>query len=216
MTSSCHAADMQRTGEAIARPGMDTRIWASLATVTKLKVDPNGGVLADIVLMGAQSGTPETARVGASMASQGTGLYLPIEVDDEVLVVAPDGTPDAGLVIVAALWDRGTKPPATAAAHPADVLLQPPDGRTVRVVTTGGGEVLLGDPAAAHPTCRGDNLQATLNALISAFNRHVHVAAAPASPTSTPVEAFVLPDPPIPILATSSGPGDLSPNVKVS
>jgi hypothetical protein len=153
MTRACHTPDLQRGGEAFARPGMDTRIWASLAHVTKIKVDPNGGVLADVKLL--PCGTAETARVGSSMASQGSGLYLPIEVDDDVLVVAPDGCPDAGLVIVAAMWDRATKPPATAAQYPHDVLLQPPDGRTVRVVTTGGGLVLLGSATASEAAVLG-------------------------------------------------------------
>ena len=218
MTRACLTPDLQRGGEAFARPGMDTRVWASLAHVTKVKVDPNGGVLADVTLL--PCGTAETARVGSSMASQGSGLYLPLEVDDDVLVVAPDGCPDAGLVIVAALWDRATKPPATAASHPTDALIQPPDGRTVRVVTTGGGEVLLGDPAAAHPACRGDLIMACVNAALAAVRRHIHQDSL-GSPTGPALEPLPPPTPPpapspgLPLIVTDVATSDLSGKVKV-
>jgi hypothetical protein len=222
-------ADIQRIGEAMARPGMDTRVWASLAIVQHVKVDPTGGFLADVTLL--PGGNAETARVGCVMAGPASGCYLPLEVNDDVLVVAPYGTPDAGLVIVCRLWDRATHPPADAAAHPDDVLMQPPQGSTIRMITTGGGaiaivprgsgDVLLGDDAAAHPTCRGDSLQATINALVSWASSHVH-ADSTGAPTSVP--STVLPNPspppvwlpPIPAPATPSPSTDLSPNVKVT
>ncbi len=64
------------------------------------------------------------------------------------------------------------------------------------------GTVRLGEMEAPHPACRGDNLQATLNALIAAFNAHVHTS------NGVPPTGLGVP-------AASSGPGDLSPNVKV-
>ena len=220
--------DVQRMGEALARPGMDTRIWASLAIIKKVTVDPAGGFLADITLL--PGGNGETARVGSIMAGPGSGCYLPLEVDDDVLVVAPDGTPDAGLVIVCRLWDRATTPPADAAAHPDDVLMQPPTDRTIRMITTGGGaiaivprgsgDVLLGDDAAAHPACRGDLIQAAVNAALAAVRRHIHQDSL-GSPTGPALEPIPPPTPiPLtpgwPIMITDVASTDLSPNVKVT
>lgn len=194
------AMDMGRLGAAMARPGMDTRIWSSLAVVTDFNVDPEHGPLADIVLV--PSGDEETARIGPIYAGNGFGFYLPLEVDDEVLVVAPSGEPDAGLVIVARLWSKADPPPASAANKPADIILFAKAGAHVHIAASGAGEVHLGEVDAPHPACRGDNLRSTLNNLITAYNGHVH----PETGGTTGVTTSQ---------ATSSPSTDLSPNVKV-
>jgi len=227
-TRISRTSDIGRMGEAMARPGMDTRIWASLAIITKVKVDPVHGVLADVKLLPSE--IEETARVSTLYAGNGFGLYLPVEVDDEVMVVAPSGDPDAGLVVVPRLWSAADPPPADAANKPTDLLLLAKTGATVRVATLGGGnivleprgsgEVLLGAEDAGHQSCRGDSLQATLNAALAAFRRHVHQSGIPSGPTGPALEPIppptpVPPFPGVPILVSDSGPTDLSPNVKV-
>jgi len=220
--------DVGRLGAALARPGMDTRTWVSLATIMKVKVDPQHGVLADVMLL--PTGVRDTARVGALYAGNGFGLYAPLVVDDEVLVAAPSGDPDEGLVVVARLWSAADPPPGDAARNPADVLLLAQAGANVRVATLGtgnviidprgSGEVRLGAENAGHAACRGDSLQTSLNALVQAHNAHIH-ADSTGAPTSVP--SIVLPNPsppPVwlpPVLnpAVPSPATDLSPNVKV-
>jgi hypothetical protein len=222
--------DVNRAGEALSRPGIDTRTWVSLAVVNKVVVDADHGVFADVTLLPSE--VPETARVATLYAGGGFGLYLPLEVGDEVVVIAPSGEPDEGLVVMPRLWCNADKPPADAASKPTDLLLVAKEGATVRIVTggsgnvviepRGSGEVRLGAEDAPHPACRGDNLQTTLNALIDVFNSHLHSMGTTNGPTGGPI-SVQLPNPspppaflpPIPTSAGSSGAGDLSPNVKV-
>lgn len=220
--------DMQRMGEALGRPGIDPRLWVSLAVVEKVVIDPDHGVLVDVLLLPSQ--LHETARVATLYAGSGFGLYLPLEVDDEVVVVAPSGEPDQGLVVMPRLWSQADPPPPDAATHSSDLLLVAKTGATVRVVTGGGGsiildprgsgEVLLGDGAASHPTCRGDALQASVNAIAAALRRHVHQSTAVGLPTGVAVEPVppptpIPPFPGVPLVAPDSTATDLSPNVKV-
>jgi len=225
--------DVQRTGEALSRPGMDTRTWVSLAIINKVVIDADHGVFADVLLLPSE--VEETARVATLYAGSGFGLYLPLEVGDEVVVIAPSGEPDEGLVVMPRLWCNADKPPADAASKPTDLLLVAKEGATVRIVTggsgniviepRGSGEVRLGAEDAPHPACRGDSLQATLNALISDFNAHLHSMGLTNGPTSGPIvlQLPIVPTPPtppyytppLPMSADSSGAGDLSPNVKV-
>src|SRR5713226_4453753 len=86
--------DFYRWGEALRRPGMDTRTWVSIAYVQAVKVDPVDGPLADVLLMPSED--QETARIGAIYAGNGWGIYAPLYKDDEVIVSAPSGDPDHG------------------------------------------------------------------------------------------------------------------------
>ena len=130
--------DTGRLGEAVARPGMDTRVWISLAIVTDFHVDPAEGVFVDVTLM--PSGLPDTARVGACYAGAGFGVFAELKVDDEVLVAAPSGDPAAGLVVLRSLWSAADPPPTEAA--PGVVLLRAEKGVKVHVVTD-GADVLV-------------------------------------------------------------------------
>lgn len=207
-TSVRRSPDLGRIGKAVARPGIDPTQWVSLAVVTAVNIDPDHGPLVDVdFLPGPGSGT---ARCGAAYAGDGFGLYAPLEVGDEVCVVAPDGDPAAGLVVVARLWSGGDPPPADAAVHPDDVLLLAKPGATVRVVVAGSGDVVV-DPrgsgkvklgaetgtvaAAKAPSVEAElsALQVNLAALVAAFIAHVHPGKPPTDPadftgvTATPV-----------------------------
>lgn len=230
-------------GKALSHPGIDPRIWACEAVVTAKKVTSDG-FFVDVHLMPDK--IDETARVGTVYAGNGFGFYFPIEVDDTVLVIAPCGDPDMGLIAVPRFWSQADPPPAKAISDPEDVVLEVKAGRTLRIRTTGAGsialhpvdsgQVYLGEDLAPHPTCRGDNFQATFNAFVDIFNEHKHLDSTGAL-TGPPISGAI-PNPgfvPFPIPGTlgppsldtnplmvgtatsgsASGSGDLSPNVKV-
>ena len=130
--------DVNRLAMALKRPGIDPRTWECLAYVTKFSIDEEGP-LVDVLLMPDRA--PETARVGTEYAGPGFGLYLPIEVDTEVVVGFPCGDPDEGLVVLRRLWSKSDPPPQLAQDHPDDVLLIAKDGVNIRIVTQGTGSV---------------------------------------------------------------------------
>lgn len=141
LTRQGRAPDMNRISNAVSRPGIDPRIWAAKAVVLAVVVDPEAGYFADIMIVPDE--IPATAAIAPGYAGNGFGFFLPVEVDDMVIVVAPNGDPDAGLVIVARNWDRADPPPADVAEHPTDLLLQAKEGKTIRLVTTGAGHVVI-------------------------------------------------------------------------
>jgi hypothetical protein len=147
--------DFAALGRAMARPGMDPRAWCSLAIVQSVVVDEAEGVFCDVLLM--PSKRRETARLGAAYAGSGWGLYAPPMVDDEVLVSAPSGDPAQGLVITSRLWSPADVPPADAATHPEDVLLTVRPDKSLRLVVSGGGKVVLGTADASRGVARLDD-----------------------------------------------------------
>lgn len=98
----------RRLGLLMRGPGMDTRYHIKRAIVDQVVVDPAEGVFADITLM--PNNEPETAFVGVPYAGGGFGFYVPIQVDDTVLVAIPDGDTSTGPVIIARCWDAGDPP----------------------------------------------------------------------------------------------------------
>ena len=155
--------DFASMGRALARPGMDPRSWCSLAIVQSVVVDEAEGVFCDVLLM--PSKRRETARLGAAYAGSGWGLYAPPMVDDEVLVSAPSGDPAQGLVITSRLWSPADVPPADAATHPEDVLLTVRPDKSLRLVVSGGGKVILGGAEASQPVALGGVVSAAGNEL---------------------------------------------------
>jgi hypothetical protein len=134
---------------------MDPRSWCSLAIVQSVVVDEAEGIFCDVLLM--PSKRRETARLGAAYAGSGWGLYAPPMVDDEVLVSAPSGDPAQGLVITSRLWSPADVPPADAATHPEDVLLTVRPDKSLRLIVSGGGKVVLGTADASRGVARLDD-----------------------------------------------------------
>jgi len=180
--------DTSRLSEAVSRPGIDPRIWISYAVLISEPVivtDANEqDIIADIMLL--PSGTVETARVGAAYAGDGFGLYAPLHIDDEVLVMAPSGDPDQGLVITQRLWSPAAVPPQEVQAHPQDWTLVLEPGINMRLavkgagnvyVTADSGKVVLGSESASTAVnLVGDSVAATTafatwgNSIVTAFN----------------------------------------------
>ena len=138
--------DMMSLSTAVARPGIDPRTWVSLAIVTS---DPyvetyegEQDVFVDIMLMPSKE--EETARVGSMYAGNGFGCYFPLKNQDEVLVCAPNGDPDEGLVVMQRLWSPSDPPPAIAASNPQDPAIVVEPERTLRIGASGtDGKVVV-------------------------------------------------------------------------
>lgn len=179
--------DTNRLANALSRPGIDPRVWVSYAVLmSEPLVDVRKGkqgVFADVQLL--PSGSRDTARVGAIYAGNGWGLYTPLHKDDEVLVCAPSGDPDEGLVIVQRLWSTADPQPEQVAETPDDVTLVVEPDRNLRLtvqgsgnvyVTAAGGKVVLGEETATRGVARIDD--ATINGSLS-------IVAVPPVPPST-------------------------------
>lgn len=146
--------DVSRIAAAVRGPGIDSRTWVAVGVVTACQVDAAEGAFVDVRLLTGRGGRTEVARVGCAYAGPGFGLYAPLQVDDEVLVEAPDGDPDNGLVVTARLHSPSDPPPQDVVDHPQDVVLVVRPGQSVRVVAVGGGSVIL--------EARGDGSQVLL------------------------------------------------------
>ena len=148
--------DVSRIARALQRPGIDPRAWVSLALVQSVVVDADGA-FCDVLLV--PSNRRHTARLGAAYAGSGWGMYAPPQVDDEVVVMAPDGDPSAGLVVVSRVWSRVDAPPTEAQENPEDVVLVVRPDRSLRLSVSGGGKVYLGSADGSQPAALGQTTQ---------------------------------------------------------
>jgi hypothetical protein len=204
-TSIRSGLDHSALAAAASRPGIDPRVWVSLAVVVDVGFDPDHGVFVDVQYQ--PSGDQDTALLGAPYAGDGFGSYWPPRKGDTVVVVIPGGDPGHGPVVVARVWNAGDPPPAELAGkvtpeEPSpDVLelLEKGVARTLRtrdadtsVEASGTGLVRLQAGDQALP--RGDDLAAALDALADAagvFATAVGVATPAVAAAATKFNAAV-------------------------
>jgi len=137
------ALDVGRLGAAICRPGMDTRIWVSLAVAKADSMVMDDGVFVDVTLV--PSGEEITARVGADYEGPGFGFYSKIKKDDDLVVAIPSGDSSIGSVVIKRLWSAADAPPDKADTYKDDVVLVIEKDKNIRITVSGGGTVCLGD-----------------------------------------------------------------------
>lgn len=140
-TRISRSLDVNRTGEALSRPGIDPRMNVMLGWVEKFVVDKDHGVFAAVRLQNEQL---LTCRVGTFYGGPGFGFYAPLQVDDEVVVAVPAGDPDHGAVVIAKTWSASELQPPEANDHQADVILHVQKDTNVRILATGNGNVIVG------------------------------------------------------------------------
>lgn len=131
--------DVAKIAKALERPGIDPRKFVDLAIVTTVAVDASG-VHADVI---TSEGLPETVALAPPYGGPGYGFYGPLDPDDAILIAMPDGKFDAGGRIIGRIWDPGSPPPAEVAAHPEDVAIVIKPGQQIRIVVSGGGDVVI-------------------------------------------------------------------------
>lgn len=160
--------DTARLSMAVQRPGVDPRIWVSYAVLTSEPYieerDGEQDIVVDLQMMPV--GDEETARVGAIYAGAGFGFYAPLHEGDEVLVCAPSGDPDEGLVVMQRLWSPAAPPPQAVYDNPEDVTLVVQEGKNLRIkamgsgttyITSEDGKVVLGSEDASRGVARKDD-----------------------------------------------------------
>ena len=174
------AVDVNRAGEALSRPGIDSRVWVSLAIVDGPPLLRAGeGYFCDVILLPSQA--HDTARVGADYAGDRWGDHCPLRDGDEVVVIAPSGDPDLGLVVSARLHSPSDRPPAQAESYPDDRAITIRPGQRLRLNVSEGGAVLVndthatgaqprvareGDPITLSGTATSDPITGLLNGLV--------------------------------------------------
>lgn len=128
----------------LARPGIDTRVWLTLAIVEEVVCDRDEGIFATVTYI--PEGTEETARVGTCYTHDQAGVYWPIEEGDTVLVAVPMGDAGYGPIIISRLFSADNRPQdeaastsATvgAASTDASIRLQPGSSLKIRTEDTG-------------------------------------------------------------------------------
>lgn len=191
--------DTSRLSRAVSRPGIDPRTWCAYAVVTAVHVDDGHGVFADVTVM--PLGQQATARVALPYAGSGFGAHLPLQVDDEVLVQAPNGDPNNGYVVTERLWSPSDLPPPEVSQSPADVLLVVKPGASCRVVVSGGGDVVveardagkvrLGGPDATVPVALATDLSSKMRSILDSSEFVAAVAAYVAAPVPATYKAAV-------------------------
>jgi len=145
--------DAHRLGQMLARPGMDTRIWISLAYARgESVVDPWHGVFVDVTLV--PSGEQHTARVAFDYSGPGFGIYLgQIHKNDELLVEAPSGDSAEGYVVTRRLYSASDLPPQEAISDPTEVMLVVEKDRNLRLKVSGGGQVQVDSETKVIVNC---------------------------------------------------------------
>jgi hypothetical protein len=186
-------SDIAKIAAALERPGIDPRKFVDLGVVTAVAVGADG-VHADIETI---NNLPETVSLAPPYSGSGFGLYLPLDVDDLVVLAVPDGMFNAGGRIVGRTWDAGTPPPPEVVDHPEDVALVVKPGQTIRIVVSGGGNVVvearddgqvrLGAEDATQKALLGDEVLSRLGTLVSQIATAVGgiVATAGVAPVGT-------------------------------
>lgn len=211
--------DVARLSNAVSRPGIDPRIWVSYGTLLSEPyvetIEGRQDVVVDVLLVPSMQ--EETARVGTIYAGNGFGFYAPLHEDDEVLVLAPSGDPDEGLVIAQRLWSPADPPPTELASNTEDVTLVVEPEKNLRITVKGGGNVVLavdtgklylGAEEGTEPTAKGQTLKAYLESVQTALASHTHpftgtVTGAACAGTTT-ASATLFPTPSDAILSTTT------------
>jgi hypothetical protein len=190
---------MGRIANAVSKPGIDPRVWVSYGVVTAFNVDPDHGVFADVTLHPSEEKV--TARVCPLAAGGGWGIYAPLRVDDEVIVANPNGDGGDGPVVFARPWSPADLPPQEAVDNPDDMLIRVEDGRVLRVVTSGGGNIVLdvgtgagivqiGSGTTSDKVLLGSTYVSAMSSLLTTLATHTHGTAV--GPTTPPTEAAAI------------------------
>lgn len=131
--------DLGRLIAGVRGPGLDTRVWLSLAYADGDSATEEGGQFVEVVLL--PTGERLTARVASEYTGNGYGSSAKVYDKDELLVAVPRGNPAEGAVVVRRLWNARHKTPAQARANEAeDVTTIIRKDKHFRLETSGSGK----------------------------------------------------------------------------
>lgn len=136
---------MPRTGRQIDLVGLRQAMGSPSQTVfngiaqSKIRSTTAGAVI-DVLI--PETGLEETARVAAVYAGSGFGFYSPVQVGDELLLVAPGGSLDRLHVLPGSLWNGdATALEEDGAELSNDLVLIVSEGNNLRLQTSGAGAI---------------------------------------------------------------------------
>ena len=180
--------DVGRIGEAIARPGIDTRVWIANARVSEeddaVRFEQGVGWLIDVFYIGGELAGegPVICRVADNVGGRGINSAPPTPgCPCEVLV--NEGFADAAPVIIGFLKNQADCPwPETVNTTTIDLAyaianiikvtehgLDAQYGGQVRIVQGDGEKMLLTDPEADQSFVRGEDLLSALQSYSDAI-----------------------------------------------
>ena len=178
--------DVAKASEAVSRPGIDPRMFVDLAIVTARRID-SGGCHYDVTTIG---GIDETVALSPPYGGKEYGLYLPVNVDHMVTLAVPDGKYNAGARVIGATWDTAEPPPQEVIENPDDVALVVKPGQTVRVIVSGGGNVVIDARDGGTVSIGGENLTTRALNVVDGSDFMRALNAAFLMPASTPNDAL--------------------------
>lgn len=137
--------DTNELAAAASRPGIDPRVWLTLATVDDVRFDAEQGVFVDVTYL--PDGVEETAYLGAPYSGGGFGAYFPVAVGDTVVVAVPLGDPNEGAVVVARYWNASDPPMRDISTSgdevTNDVVVRARENAAMKLRTSGTGAATI-------------------------------------------------------------------------
>jgi hypothetical protein len=114
--------DLTRISAGVQRPGIDPRIWCSIAyALGESRVDPAYGHLVEVKLLPSEQNI--TCRVKQDYAGKSFGDHKGlIHKHDELVIVIPDGDPAHGGFVIARVWGSDDVPPDLVTGSPGDIV----------------------------------------------------------------------------------------------
>lgn len=153
--------DAGRLSALASRPGIDSRVWLTLAAVKDVGFDEDEGTFVDVQFM--PGGELETCYLGSPYAGDSFGDHCPVNIEDTVLVAVPMGDPAYGPIIIAR-FNNASDPPhedfdsqdRVIRAKPGqNVKVVASQGATIQIHVEDGATIQLGDGTSSLPGPNG-------------------------------------------------------------
>jgi hypothetical protein len=171
--------------KAISAPGIDPRCWNCVGYVEEFGVDEEGPFV-NVTVMPSEELVP--CRVGSLYAGPNFGFFAPLEKDDEVIVFAPNGDPNEGLIAFGRQWSKSDPPPQEVLDDKGtNVHLVIKEGVNLNISVSGGGKVTFGAPDAQENFVLGQQWKAMMEAFFDAIN--ALTVPTGVGPSGTPINA---------------------------
>lgn len=153
--------DSGMMASAVSRPGIDSRIWLTLAAVEEVGFDEDEGVFIDVQFM--PGGERETCFLGSPYSGSSFGDHCPVKEGETVLVAIPEGDPGYGPIIIGRFNDASDPPHSDFDSQNRVIRAEPgqnvkivvSDGATLQIHAEGGSTIQLGGDTDSNPGING-------------------------------------------------------------
>jgi len=132
--------DLNRLSQGVQRPGIDPRVWCSLAVATEDEFfDKDHGCFVEVMLL--PNGEELTCYVPQQYAGSDFGEHQQtIKANDQLVVTVPNGDPAEGGVVLARFHSKAAKPPQLAQQNPQDFVRVQEKDTSWRLKLQGSGQ----------------------------------------------------------------------------